>query len=139
MAGLLTHLGFGFLGFFIIWFVFYKSKVKTKLIYGLIFVVSNILPDLVDFGILSIKMGSLNPDEIMTHRLFHTLAVIGHTFSNWIIVALVIMAIAFLFCFLKKVSWKGLMKTIIACVLALIGIAIHLKLDVLIQESSHWV
>jgi hypothetical protein len=139
MAGLLTHFGAGLLGALIIFFIFYKSEKKTKLIYGVFFIFANILPDFIDFGILSVKMGSLNPDEIMTHKLFHTLAVLGHTFSNWIIVGLVIIVIIMIFSFLKKISWKGFMKWVVGVILVLIGIRIHLLLDVLIQESSHWI
>ena len=139
MAGLLTHVGAGILGALVIYFVFYKSKPKTKIIYGIVFVIANMLPDLIDFGILSIKTGSLSPDEIMTHKLFHALAVLGHTYMNWVIVGLVVLVIGFLLYKLKKISWDGFVGVVVSIVLALIGIAIHLRLDILIQETSHWI
>jgi len=139
MPGLLTHLGVGVIGFLIIYFAFYKSKTKTKVIYGLAFAIGHLLPDLVDFGLLGIKMGSLNPSEIMKNPLFDTLAVFGHTLSNWLIIALIFVSI-FLFLYeIEKISKKSLIAIIIATVLVLIGIAVHLKLDLLIQEKSYWI
>ena len=109
------------------------------MIYGSLFVLANILPDLVDFGILSIKMGSLSPREIMTHELFHALAVLGHTFLNWVILAVFVLLVVGLLFVLDKISKKVFYGTIVGVILVLIGIAIHLGLDVLIQESSHWI
>ncbi len=139
MAGLLTHLSAGFIGFLIIWFAFSNTKAKVKLVYGFIFAISNILPDLVDFGILSIVMGSLSPREIMTHELFHTFAVIGHTFSNWLILAFVVFVVVFLLHKAERVSRVRAVEVVMSLILGLIGIAIHLGLDVLIKETSYWI
>lgn len=139
MAGLLTHLGFGLLGFIIIWFVFYRSEKRIKLIYGGFFVLANILPDLIDFGILGIKQGSLNPSVIMTNPLFTPLAILGHTFSNWAILAVVIVLIEFILYKVKKISWESFVRVAIILVLVLIGVGVHLVLDVLIIETSYWI
>ena len=139
MAGLLSHLGLGAVGFLIIYLSFYKSKRITKIVYGGVFIMGNILPDLVDFGFLSIKMGSLNPDKIMGNPLFHNLALLGHTFSNWIILALIVIAIAGVFYGLGKISRQAFIGVIVCAVLVLIGILLHLRFDVLIQERSHWI
>lgn len=139
MAGLLTHLGISLLGFLIIYSTFYKSKPKNKIIYGLGFAFGNLAPDLVDFGILSIKTGSLNPDKIMANPLFHTLALLGHTFSNWLILAVIIIAIAWLLYELRKISKKTFVMIIILMILILIGVMIHLKLDIMIIETNHWI
>lgn len=139
MAGLLTHLGAGFLGFLIIWFAFYKSEKKTKLIYGGLFVLANIIPDLIDFGIAGIKQGSLNPSVIMTNPLFRPLAILGHTFSNWLILMGIVVVILFVLYKFEKISKKVFVKTIIAIVLILVGVAIHLGLDKLIIETSYWI
>lgn len=139
MAGLLTHLSFGFAGFLIIWFTFYKSKPKSKIMYGSAFIIANILPDLVDFGVLGIEMGSLNPDKIMQNPLFDAFALWGHTFSNWLIIAFVVMAIALLLYEIGKISKESLAAAGISTILVLVGISIHLRLDVLIQEKSYWI
>jgi|SRR3989344_3326847 len=139
MAGLATHLSAGLLGAIIIHFLFYKSKPKLKLWYGLAFIIANILPDLVDFGVLAIKTWNFNPSEIMKNPLFDTLAVFGHTFSNWSIMALVILAI-FLFLYeIEKIEKKTLIMVITFIALILLGIFIHLRLDILIIEGSYWI
>ncbi|MFH1310793.1 MAG: hypothetical protein ABIH65_00100 [Nanoarchaeota archaeon] len=139
MPGLLTHLIVALAGFLIVYFIFYKSKTKNRIIYGLAFVLGHILPDVVDFGVLGVKMGSINPSEIMQNPLFDTLAVFGHTFSNWLIIGLVVIAIAFFFYSIKKVSKKSFISLIISIISILIGILAHLVLDRLIQETSYWI
>lgn len=139
MAGLLTHLSIGLLGFLIIYFSFYKSKNRDKLIYGIVFIIANLIPDIIDFGTLSIKMMSLDPMAMMRNPLFHTLAWLGHTFSNWIILAVVVLAIFYILYKLKKISKKTLKIIIISLVLLLIGVIIHLRLDILIRETSYWI
>jgi hypothetical protein len=139
MAGLLTHLGAGIIGALIIYFAFYKSKPKKKIIYGLIFILGNIVPDLIDFGVLGIKMGSVNPSKIMQNPLFDAFALLGHTFSNWLIVALIFIAIALFLYEIEKISKKSLITIMISTILILIGVFIHLKLDVLIIETNNWI
>ena len=139
MAGLLTHIGISLLGFIIICFIFYKTKLKNKIIYGLGFVFGNLAPDLIDFGVLSIKTGSLNPDKIMTNPLFHALALLGHTFSNWLILAVIIMSISWLLYELRKISKKTFVIIIILIILILIGVITHLKFDIMIIEENYWI
>jgi hypothetical protein len=138
MAGLLTHLSFGILGFLIIWFGF-KSEKKLKLIYGGLFILANIAPDLVNFGILSIVMGSLSPREIMTHKLFHTLSILGHTFFNWVIVWLVVLATVTLLFYFEKISKRSFYYTVVIVCLSVIGVVIHFVLDALVIETSYWI
>jgi len=139
MGGLATHLSAGILGAIIIYFSFYKVTYKKKMLYGSLFVMGNILPDLVDFGILAIKTWTFNPVEIMKNPLFDTLAVFGHTFSNWLIIALIFVSI-FLFLYeTEKISKKSLITIITGTILVLIGIFIHLRIDVLIIEKSYWI
>lgn len=139
MAGLLTHLGIAIAGFLIIYIAFYKIKPKTRVIFGLGFAIGELLPDLVDFGVLGIKIGSLNPSEIMKNPLFDAFALFGHTFSHWLVIALVFIAI-FLFIYeVEKISKKSLIGIIIGTALVLLGISVHLWLDVLIQEANYWI
>ena len=139
MGGLLTHVGLGIIGALIIYFAFYKSKVKTKLIYGIGFFLGNILPDVIDFGFLGVAMGSINPLEIMANPLFDTFATFGHTFSNWAIIALIFIAIVLFLYEIEKISKKTLIAIIITTALVLIGIIVHLRIDILIQEASYWI
>lgn len=139
MGGLLTHIGAGLIGVLVIYFTFYKSKIKTKLIYGCGFFLGNILPDVVDFGFLGIAMKSVNPTKIMTHPLFDTFATFGHTFSNWAIIALIFISIVLFLYEIEKMPKKILVAIIITTFLILVGILVHLRIDVLIQETSYWI
>ncbi|MEK6918360.1 MAG: hypothetical protein AABW51_05425 [Nanoarchaeota archaeon] len=139
MGGLLTHLSAGIIGAVIIYFAFYRFHTKEKIIFGLVFILGNLLPDLVDFGILGVEMGSLNPSEIMKNPLFDAFALWGHTFSNWAVIALVFWVVVFLIYEFEKISKKTLIVMIISTILILIGILIHLKIDVLVIEKSYWI
>ena len=137
MPGLLTHLSVAFFGALLLYFIFYKSK--SKLIYGLAFAIGNIIPDLIDFGILGIQQGSLNPAEIMHNPSFLALAILGHTFLNWVITAFVVIIIVFILYKFDKISKKSLITIVISAVLLLLGVFIHIKLDGLIIETSYWI
>lgn len=139
MGGALTHIGSGLVGALIVYFAFYKTEVKRKLVYAFAIFFGAILPDLVDFGILGIKMGSLDPKEIMGHPLFDTLADFGHTFYNWAIIALIFCAIMLFIYELDKISKKNLITVFVATALLLIGILIHLRIDILVIETSYWI
>lgn len=139
MAGLLTHLGAGFAGFLLILLLFYKFKLVNRLIIGISFLIGNIAPDLVDFGYLIIRTGTFDTRKIMMNPLFYTLANLGHSFSNWLIVAVVMVFLFFLLFELKKISKVTLITVILAVVLFLVGVLIHFRLDVLIQEVNHWI
>ena len=65
MGGLITHLSAGLLGAIVIYFILHKLESPSKFIYGGVFILGNIIPDLVDFGILGIRMGVFDPAEIM--------------------------------------------------------------------------
>jgi hypothetical protein len=139
MAGLLTHLSVAILGFLIIYFAFYKSKIRSRIIYGLAFFFGHLAPDLLDFGIGAIFQRSLKPTHIIFNAVFYPLKVFGHTFTNWLIIGLVIIVVMYLLYKLKKVSKKTLVIVSISIILFLIGILLHVNLDVWIQEANHWI
>jgi hypothetical protein len=132
MAGLLTHLSVVF-GGVLLSVLFWNWK------YGLSFGVGHLIPDLLDFGIAGIAEGSLNPRVIMTNPLFRPLAVLGHTFTNWIILGLVVLGGLFLLFKFDKISKKKLTMIILLMAAFLVGVLIHVVLDVLIIETNHWI
>ncbi|HLC78681.1 MAG TPA: hypothetical protein VJH92_06155 [Candidatus Nanoarchaeia archaeon] len=139
MGGLITHLSAGLLGAIVIYFILHKLESPSKFIYGGVFILGNIIPDLVDFGILGIRMGVFDPAEIMKNPLFDTYAVFGHTFSNWALMALIFVAIVLFLYEIEKISKKVLVAILVSTALFLIGIFIHLRIDALIIETSYWV
>jgi hypothetical protein len=133
MAGLTTHLIIAFVGFILAWFMFKEWK------YGVAFVLGHLGPDLMDFGITGLRIGSMNPSVIMTHPWFHPLMILGHTITNWVIFGIIIMAIFILLYKFNKIGKKTFMKLILILAFFLIGIAMHLMLDKLIIETSYWI
>jgi len=139
MAGLLTHLSVGLLGFIIIYFSFYECGVKTKIVYGLGFFIGHLAPDLTDFGLIGLKIGSLSPQVIMRDPLFHTFAVLGHTFSNWVILGIIVLLVAGILFKFKKIQKQTFVGVVIFVIFFITGTAFHLVLDSLIQEKSCWI
>jgi len=139
MAGLLTHLGISVTGFLIIYFLFHESAIKQRWIYGLSFAIGHLLPDLLDFGVASISQRSLIPSHIIVNSLFYPLKIFGHNFTNWLIIALVVVGTLFLSYIFKKLSKRNFVMITIAIALLLAGIFLHVQLDAWIQEANHWI
>jgi hypothetical protein len=133
MAGLMTHLIVAVLGSAIAWLMFKEWK------YGLGFFLGHLGPDLIDFGITGLKIGSMNPSVIMGDSWFYPLMVLGHTIMNWAIFGIIIIAILMLLYKFKKIPKKAYLTSIMILVFLLIGIAMHLIFDMLIIEHSYWI
>jgi hypothetical protein len=133
MAGLLTHVLIALIGGMIFGFIFKNWR------YGRAFALGSFIPDLIDFGIAGIKQGSLDPSVIMKNNLFQPLAILGHTFGNWIIFGLLVVGIILWLYNRNKISKKTFKKSFITLVAFLTGIAVHLILDTFIIETSPWI
>jgi hypothetical protein len=132
MAGLLTHLIISLAGFLIALFMFKEWK------YGVAFVLGHLSPDLIDFGIIGIKIGSLNPSVIMNDSWFYPLVLFGHTLSHWIIFGIIVIIVLICLYKFNKIEKKTFMKLILILVFLLIGVGMHLVIDVLIIEHTYW-
>jgi hypothetical protein len=137
MAGLLTHFSIALIGSLIILLCFHKSKYKW--LYAPAFFLGNLIPDLVDFGITGLKIGSLNPPIIMRNSWFQPLARFSHNFLHWFLIMVIICLIAYLLYSLKKLSKKTVYAIIIASIFFLAAIVIHLNLDFYVQEVHWWI
>lgn len=137
MAGLLTHFAIAFICALIIFLIAFKSKYKW--IYSFAFFIGSLIPDLVDFGITGLKMGSLAPLAIMKDKWFYPLARFSHNFWHWLIIAGIIILIVFILYKLNKVSKKFVFAIIIASIIFLLAIIIHLNLDFYIIEPRWWI
>jgi hypothetical protein len=133
MAGLLTHLCVSLVCGLAIAYYF------RKWIYGGVFALGQLTPDLIDFGITGIKTGSLNPSVIIRDPWFNPLRLFGHSAFNW----LVIFAIIFFLIFFVSILFRKLEKHKFILYFSLVfflgGVFVHLLLDRLIQERSRWI
>ncbi len=133
MAGLLTHLGIALIGGLIAGLIFNHWK------YGVAFGFGHLIPDLIDFGIPGLLMGSANPAEIMSHPWFYPLMLLGHTWWHWVLFGILIFLTALLLYKLKKIKKNTFTCTVLILISFLIGVMIHLIIDILIIERSYWV
>ncbi|HPD81681.1 MAG TPA: hypothetical protein PK357_01125 [Candidatus Pacearchaeota archaeon] len=133
MAGLLTHLIISLVGFFIALLVLKNWK------YGIAFIFGHLAPDLISFGIAGIKQMSLNPSVIMVNPWFYPLAMFGHNFLHWIIFVVILWVIALFLYNFKKLSKKNFGIIILLLVCLIIGVALHLLFDILVQEANYWI
>ncbi|MEA3248338.1 MAG: hypothetical protein U9Q73_01395 [Nanoarchaeota archaeon] len=132
MAGLLTHLlvvGIG--GLIITYFLKWQ--------YGVAFGFGHLLPDLIDFGITGLFFWNFKPSIIVIQDWFYPLKVFGHNPLNWFIISGLLILTVYGFYKFKKISKVTMKILILATVFCLIGILIHLLMDVLIQEANHWI
>jgi hypothetical protein len=137
MGGLLTHLSVAGIGFSVIFLLFHKHK--WKYFFAIAFAFGHLFPDLLDFGITGILNRTLNPVEIVLIPLFDKLRWLGHTGINWIIFGLIGGISLFLFYKFEKISKKQFVNSMNVLSFFLLGIAIHLLIDVLIIEKSYWI
>jgi len=130
MPGLLTHLSVALFGF-LVFFVF------RNYLYGIVFAIGHLIPDVIRFGVTGIIGGKHSFNEIIAHPLFWKLS-FTHYVITWIIVLVIIFLVIFGLYKLKKISKKGFRKWFIANIIFFIAVMIHLILDVLIIEKSYW-
>jgi lysylphosphatidylglycerol synthetase-like protein (DUF2156 family) len=132
MPGLLTHLIASLIGFLALSFSFKNWK------YGMAFVVGQLIPDIVRFGITGLVNGTLNFGEITTKPLFWTLS-FTHYASTWVILFAGVFVLIFVLYKAKKIDKKKFKKWFTINLIFLIATIIHLILDALIIEKSYWI
>ncbi|MCH7850593.1 MAG: hypothetical protein IH845_03030 [Nanoarchaeota archaeon] len=132
MAGFLTHMSI-FFGSILLGYLFWNWK------YGLSFGIGHLAPDLLDFGVIGIIEASLKPTIIIRNQLFRPLMIFGHTFTNSIILAAVLLAIVFILFKLKKISKEKATIAAIIIIMFTLGILSHIIADELIIETNHWI
>ncbi len=133
MAGLLTHLGIAFFGF-LVGYVMFK-----KLSYGVSFFIGHLIPDVLKFGITGVKLWTASPGEIVKDSLFLKIEALASNYNLWIILGVFIIALSFFFYHIHKIR-KSDMKTIDkSYVFFILGVIIHLIVDIYIIEKSYWI
>lgn len=133
MGGLLTHLGISVFLFIvvIIWF--------RKLWYALAVSIGQIIPDAIKFGITGIKLKSLSPTVIIRDDLFWKLETLMTSYTFWAILGLVIIFLSLGFYYMKMIKKKELRDINWSYLFFIIGVVIHLVIDIFIIEKSCWV
>jgi len=133
MPGLLTHLSVAFAGFILV------SVFSRSWKYGLAFVIGQLIPDTIKFGIPGVMFKTANFHEILSKPLFWTLNYYTHHVIFWVIFCVLVFAIIFALYKLEKISKDKFKKWLIANAIFFMSIVIHLILDAFIIEKSYWI
>lgn len=133
MPGLLTHLVTSFIGFFAVWWLLKDYR------YGLAFVVGQVIPDTIKFGVTGLIYHTTNFYKILAHPIYWTLNEYTHTICTWALFSIGLVVLVYIFYKIKWVSKNSFIKWAIADLCFIASIAIHLLLDALIIESSYWI
>ncbi len=133
MAGALTHILVSIGGFLLSWFFF------KKYYYGFFFALGNLAPDLIDFGIIGIFTGSLNPGKIMLSPYFNFFFKLGHTPWHWAVFGIIVFLGIFALYKFKKISRENFFKLNLMLILLLTGVVVHFILDATIIEKNYWI
>lgn len=131
MAGLLTHLAVSS-GLFLIMFIIFK-----KGYYGASAFVGQLMPDIIKFGFVAVKIKSLSYIKILRDPLFYILEK-ETGFHLWTILFFFILIFAFILCSFKFIDKSMRIKIITSSFFFCICAILHLVIDILIIEKSPW-
>ena len=133
MGGVLTHLAASLVGFLIAFIIFKKYK------YGGSFVVGQLIPDTIKFGIPGIMFKTSSFNEIISKPLFWTLNTYTHSFWFWLVICIIAGAITFALYKMKKIKKETFKTWLKMNIIFLVAIAIHLIIDAYVVEKSYWI
>lgn len=133
MPGVLTHLAVSFAGFLISLLYFKEYK------YAFAFVIGQLIPDTIKFGIPGILFKTSNFREIISKPLFWKLDSFTHSFYFWLVICIIFVLMIFILYKTKKINKKKFKVWMILNGIFLLSIAIHLILDMFIIEKSYWI
>ncbi len=133
MAGLLTHLGIS-LALLVITMI-----ISRKWMYGFSIAIGQLIPDAVKFGITGIKLRTFSPNLILKDDLFWTLEGLMSNYHTWVILGIFIVLSSFFLYYLRKMKKQQLKDINWSYLLFVIGVIVHLVIDVFIIERSYWV
>ena len=132
MAGLLTHLLIS-LGLFLFVYLFFK-----KWYYGFSAFLGQLMPDIIKFGFVAIKIESLSYAKILRYPLFYVLEK-ETGFHLWTILFFFVIAFAFVLYSMKIIDKGTRKKMMLASFIFCLSALLHLIVDIFIIERSPWV
>jgi hypothetical protein len=132
MGGVLTHVSVALIGCLIFSLAFKNWK------WGLAFVVGQLIPDSIRFGITGLFDEKFSFGQIVQESLFWKLA-FTHYYFTWTLVFAAIFGLIFFLYKKKKINKKQFKEWIIADGIMLLGVIVHLIIDALVIEKSFWI
>lgn len=132
MAGALVHIGIALICAAIVYFIHFKLE------YSLSIFIGNLLPDVIKFGFTALKEFTLNISKIIQDSSYQLLKEITSSYANWFTLGFFIFGLTMLLYHYHVIKKKKMEEYDELYAFLLIGIIIHLILDVLIIESGPW-
>lgn len=133
MAGLLTHVIAGLFCTIVVHIIHFNWKYSSSIFIG------NLFPDIIKFGIVAVRDFTLNIYSITKTNLYKILEQQSSMATNWLTLGFFVFAVtAFLFHF-HIIRKKTMEDYDLLYVFLIIGVLLHLVMDVMILEASPWI
>ncbi len=132
MGGAITHIGIGIIGLILIKLIFKNWW------YGISFLAGSVLPDFLNWGLITLYMGYFDFHEHMKHPWFGFLTWLGHTWYNWYIFSGIIISFSGILYWFKFISLFRLKYIGICLIYFMFAIHIHLLIDIFVDEKYWW-
>ncbi len=133
MPGLLTHTIVAIINLIIVHLRHYKWE------YSLSIFIGNFIPDVIKFGLSAIKQGTWIIFNVERDNFYKSLSNITSNPANWFSLGFFIFSLTLLLYHFHYINRKRMDEYDELYVFFLIGIIVHLILDVLIIEKSPWI
>ena len=133
MAGLLTHLIISFVLFIIV------LVISRRFLYGFFIFIGQLIPDAIKFGVTGIKLWTASPNVIIRDSLFWKLEALTSSYHTWVNLGLFIILTSLFLYSQNKLKKEHVQEISWSYLLLVIGVAIHLAIDLFIIETSYWI
>lgn len=133
MPGVLTHTIVAIVCLIVVHLIHFKWEYSYSIFIG------NFLPDVIKFGFSGIKQGTLAIFKVKKDSFYQFLSILTSNPANWFTIGFFIFGTTLLLYHFHYIKKKGMEEYDELYVFLLIGIIIHLILDVLIIETSIWI
>jgi hypothetical protein len=133
MGGLLTHLVISTVLFALVVVIF------RNLWYGLAIFIGQLVPDVVKFGVTGVKLWTTSPSEIIKDGLFWKLEALTSSYHTWVNIGILVLVICLMLYHQNTLKKKQVKEISLGYLMFVIGVAIHLIIDIFIIEKSYWI
>jgi hypothetical protein len=131
MPGALVHIAAGLITAFIVHRIHFKWEFSYAIFIG------NLLPDIIKFGITGLTQGNLHPGTInMRTDIFRFLSETTSSYNFWFTIGFFVVATAALLYHYHVIKKKRMEEYDELYGFLLMGIILHLIMDVFIHESG---
>lgn len=133
MPGALTHIGVGILAAIVVHLIHFRLEFSLAMFSG------NLLPDTLKFGFSAIKQMTFNVFGVEQDAFYQTMAAITSNPTYWFTAGFFIFglgALLYHFHFIKKKTMEEYDELF---VFLLIGVLIHIILDIFFIETGVWI